>query len=205
MWWMFVEAYTSGLFVKTKPLSILYSIAEHYAQDARDFAERFDILWEKQLHKTGRIKSFVDLMMACECGLKAHVALGRVSEDPAEVYKMIRRASHRIEPLAQAATLLSDRSTYDELTSRLDSFSVFIRYSLEAYDTFFPLLVERDDAKLNYSQTVGNNRWVLEVRRLLEPLLASVSEELAGFVTDDIKEIFAHERQMQEFMETFKR
>ncbi len=202
---MFVEAYTSGLFVKTKPLSILYSIAEHYAQDARDFAERFDILWEKQLHKTGRIKSFVDLMMACECGLKAHVALGRVNEDPTEVYKMIRRASHRIEPLAQAATFLSDRSTYDELTSRLDSFSVFIRYSLEAYDTFFPLLVERDDAKLNYSQTVGNNRWVLEVRRLLEPLLASVSEELAGFVTDDIKEIFAHERQMQEFMETFKK
>ena len=144
--------------MKTKPISILHSIAEHYAQDAQDFAERFDVLWEKQLHKTGRIKSFVDLMMACERGLKAHVALGRVSEDPTEVYQMIRRASHRIEPLAQAATFLSDRSTYDELASRLDSFSVFIRYSLDAYETFFPLLVERDALKLNYSQTVGNNR-----------------------------------------------
>ncbi len=191
--------------METKPISILHSIAEHYAQDARDFAERFDVLWEKQLHKTGRIKSFVDLMMACECGLKAHAALGRVSGDPTEVYTMIRKAGHRIGPLAEAATFLSDRSTYDELASRLDSFSVFIRYSLDAYETFFPLLVERDEAKLNYSQTVGNNRWVLEVRNLLDTLLASVSKELAGFVTDDIEQILGHERRMREFMEAFKK
>lgn len=39
------------------------SIAEHYFHDARDFAARFDVPWENQTHKTGRIKSFVDLHM----------------------------------------------------------------------------------------------------------------------------------------------
>jgi hypothetical protein len=35
---------------------------------------RFDQLWEAgpPMHKMGRMKSFVDLLIGCECTLKAH-------------------------------------------------------------------------------------------------------------------------------------
>lgn len=190
------------LLEKVRPLSILRTIAHHYTEDARDFVERFDLLWENQLHKTGRIKSFVDLLMACECVLKAHVMLGRSSDDPREVYKEIRKASHQIGPLAKAAVFLTDRSIYDELARRLDNFSVLIRYSLDAYETFFPSYIERHEAKLNYSHTIGNSPWVLEVRALIVPLLDSVSDELGGLVTDDIGAILEHERQIREFIDS---
>jgi hypothetical protein len=188
--------------VQTKPLSVLHSIAEHYHRDARDFASRFDALWEIETHKTCRIKSFVDLLMACECALKSHVALGRVTEDPTDVYITVRKASHQIASLAGAARFLKDRTVYNELSSRLQAFSVFIRYSLDAYETFFPSYVERHEAKLNYTKTIGNNLWVLEVRALLQPLLESAGEAFSGFVTDDIEAIIDHERQMKEFMES---
>jgi hypothetical protein len=68
--------------MKTTPLSVLHTVADHYKSDARDFLDRFDILWEAQLHKTGRIKSFVDLLLSCECILKCHIVLGRTSDDP---------------------------------------------------------------------------------------------------------------------------
>ena len=188
-----------------KPLSILGSIAEHYTRDALDFAARFDILWENQLHKTGRIKSFVDLHMACECALKAHVALGRLNDDPKEVYTSIRRAGHQVAVLGKLAALNEDRSTYDELAARLQEFSVFFRYSLDAYETFFPSYVERHEAKLNYGKTIGNNAWVLEVRSSLDPLLHSANKATAGFVTGDIEAIITHERQMKEFMDGYAR
>ena len=186
----------------TKPLSVLHSIAEHYHQDARDFASRFDVLWESQTHKTGRIKSFVDLLMACECSLKSHVILGKFSDDPKVVYGKIRQASHNIASLAKAACFLEDRSTYEALGLRLQEFSVFIRYSLDAYETFFPSYVERHEAKLNYTKTIGNNPWILEIRALLNVLLDSSTQAFAGFITNDGDEIIEHERQMKEFMES---
>lgn len=192
--------------MKTKPVSVLRTIAKHYAIDARDFAARFDALWEdgRLMHKTGRIKSFVDLLMACECALKAHVALGRLQDNPEEVYETIRNAGHRIALLSEAAKFLDDRSSYDALSSRLDQFSVFIRYSLDAYEAFFPMMVVRDEAALNYSGTIGNNSWVLETRALLgDPILTRLNDELSGFVTDDIGAIFDNERQVKELMDSF--
>ena len=186
---------------QVKPLSILHEIAEHYLRDGEDFAARFDLLWESQLHKTGRIKSFVDLLMASECTLKAHIALGQLEQDPQTVYRAIRKAGHQIAPLAEAATFLQDRTSYDELTRRLQIFSVFVRYSLEAYDTFFPFYVNWHEAKIDYSKTIGNNGWVLETRKILEPLQKTANDALIGWVTNDIGAIFEYERQMKEFME----
>lgn len=184
-------------------LSILSSIAEHYTRDACDFAARFDILWEHQLHKTARIKSFLDLQMACECALKAHVALGRLNDDPKEVYTLIRRSGHQIAALANLANLNVDRGTYDELAARLQDFSVFLRYSLDAYGTFFPYYIERHEARLHYGKTIGNNAWVLQVRSLLNTLLESALNATAGYATDDIEAIIDHELQMKEFMDGY--
>lgn len=185
-----------------KPSSIQYSVAEHYHRDAIDFAGRFDILWERQTHKTGRIKSFVDLLMSCECVLKSHVFLGRLENDPTDTYILIRRAGHQIAQLADKANFLENRSDYEFLKEELDDFSVFIRYSLDAYETFFPFLPENDEVKLNYSGTIGNNAWVLQVRHCLATLLDKSKSKFSGLVTSDIGAIFVHEEEMKKFMES---
>lgn len=191
--------------MKPKPLSIIHAIAEHYLRDAQDFAARFDVLWENQMHKTGRIKSFVDLLMSCECAMKSHVALGRIADDPMVVYTTIRGLGHEIAQLATAATYLADRTSYDELAGRLQEFSVFVRYSLDAYETFFPTFIERHDAKIDYTKTIGNNNWVLETRSLLEPLLTTANKAFIGSVTNDVDVIFAHEHDWKEFMKEFQK
>lgn len=187
--------------MQNKPLSLLHAIAEHYLRDAQDFAARFDVLWETQLHKTGRIKSFIDLTMSCECALKSHVALGRINDDARDVYLDIRSASHQIATLASAAQLMTDRTNYDQLATRLQDFRVELRYSLDSYGAFFPSYTDRLYAKLNYSKTIGNNAWVLETRALLTPLLTCANDAVSGFVTDDdIDAIFEQERQMKELI-----
>lgn len=188
--------------METKPISLVRAIAEYYLRDACDFAERFDILWERQTHKTGRIKSFVDLLMAAECALKCHIFLGREREDPKEVYCHIRKAGHNIGALADYASYLTHRNNYDAIKAQLNDFSVFLRYALDAYDAFFPLL-ERENAKLKHSETVGNNSWVLKVRDVVELLIEDVQGEFLGFVSTDLGAIFENERQMREFMKSF--
>jgi hypothetical protein len=191
--------------LRAKPISMHYTIASHYLSDARDFAERFDILWERQLHKTGRIKSFADLLMATECGLKCHVIIGRRDESIEDLYREVRRLSHEVAGLCASAKYLTDRSLYDELSARLAPFSVLIRYSLDAYETFFPSLMERDAAPIDHRQTIGRNPWVLETRALLATLIDSVSGEFSGLVTDDMDAIFKNEEKMRNFADKFIR
>lgn len=188
-----------------KPVSLVRSMAEHYQYDAFDFARRFDLLWESMPNKTGRIKSFVDLVFAFECILKCHIALGRTDEDPKMVLKDLIKARHDIGKLVEIAKISRDQNVYDELAYRLNGFSVFLRYSLDAYSSFFPFYTARRKSKLNYSQTVGNNEWVLETRALLSPLLQTAKEALSGLVTDDIVVILRNARLMSELMDGQKK
>ncbi|MCT8276525.1 hypothetical protein [Xanthomonas translucens] len=186
--------------MKTLPISVQHSVAEFYHRDARDFASRFDVLWEDQLHKTGRIKSFVDLVMGCECALKSHVFLSRLDEDPDETYKLVRRAGHNSERLSILAKFLADRSLYEQVGSKLAPFSVIVRYSLDAYSTFFPVLSDWSDAPINHAATVGNNTWVLSVRHDLEQLIDSASTEFTGRVNNDIEAILQNGQELEAFM-----
>lgn len=188
--------------MKIKPASLLHSIAEHFHHDASDFIDRFDILWESQTHKTGRIKTFVDLLMGCECELKAHAILSRLQDDPLEVYKSVRAAGHRIDRLTEMAHFMEDRTHYDFLKDNLLGKSVFIRYSLDAYDTFFPF--DYDDADINYSETIGNHVWVMQIRRHLKLMIDASNDEFTGMVSNDISELFALESQMTSFMEKIR-
>lgn len=183
--------------VKTAPLSVLHTVAKHYIRDAHDFLERFNILWEAQLHKTGRIKSFVDLLLATECSLKGHIVLHRIADDPITVYKNVRSYGHKLDALAAAANYLEDRSSYRAVQKRLAPFSILIRYSLDAYETFFPSSLDRDDVHINYSKTIGNNPWVLECRDIVASMLDVPIPEFEGFVTDDLDALFQHEKDMQ--------
>lgn len=189
--------------MKIKPASLLHSIAEHFHHDAFDFIDRFDALWESQTHKAGRIKTFVDLLMGCECELKAHAILSRLEDDPFKTYKVVRAAGHRIDLLAEMAHFMEDRTHYNFLKDNLLELSVFIRYSLDAYGTFFPF--DYDDAKISYSKTIGNNAWVLLVRDNLRLMIDASSDEFTGMVSYDISEVFAFEDQMALFMKKIRK
>lgn len=186
--------------MKTLPLSVQHSVADFYHRDALDFAARFDFLWEAQLHKTGRIKSFVDLVMGCECALKSHVFLSRLDSSPDDTYRLVRRAGHSAERLSALAAYLSDRSVYESVGSKLAPFSVVVRYSLDAYAAFFPSLADWSDAPIRYAETVGNNAWVLRVRDELQQLVDSSSHEFSGFVSNDVVAIMELEESLESFM-----
>lgn len=170
-----------------KPDSVLHSIAEHYHRDAYDFAVRFDVMWEKQLHKSGRIKSFVDLFMGCECALKSHIFLGKLSDDPKRVYSSVRKAGHDIGSLAHLACYSEDRSSYEFFAYRLSKLSTYIRYSLDSYEVFFRAGIKCDDTSFNYGKTIGNNSWVLEIRNELRALLRVSDGQFTGLLSDDIE------------------
>jgi hypothetical protein len=185
-------------------VSIHHTIARYYWHDARDFLARFNVLWEEELHKSGRIKTFVDLLMACECALKSHAMLGGKESDPKILYSELRKAGHKIGKLADLACLSADRTKYDFVKTELQKFSVFIRYSVEAYEEFFPILQDWGTAKINHSNTIGNNQWVLSVRDCTQALVDELTPHFTGFVTMDIGKIFDHEKIMRAFMSKTK-
>jgi hypothetical protein len=193
--------------MQAKPVSILHSVAEQFHRDAIDFARRFDLLWEAGplMHKMGRTKSFVDLMMGCECALKCDGLLTGLSEPPVEVYKRVRGCNHRIGGLIDHARFASSSEPYQILRQSLSDFPVGIRYSQEAYEAFFPAFIEPEAAGLNYSKTIGNNAWVLRVRGALEQLNESVSKEFVGEITDDFDALFAHEEEMKSFAQACRK
>lgn len=151
------------------------------------------------MHKMGRVKSFVDLLMACECSLKCHALLSAPDKTPVEAYRAVRACGHNIGKLAPLAGYLKDRTPYEHLASQLVELPVHIRYSLEAYEAFFPTLVDRDQADKNYSATIGCNPWVLEIRKVLDTLLEGISEEFSGEISMDLVELIGGEKAFAEF------
>lgn len=184
-----------------KPSSLLHTVAEHFHRDASDFSTRFDELWENAslMHKMGRVKSFVDLLMACECSLKSHALLSMLDKKPVEAYRAVRACGHNIGKLAPLANYLKDRAPYEYLASHLTELPVHIRYSLEAYETFFPALVDRGQADKNYSATIGCNPWVLEIRDVLGLLLEAIGEEFSGEISMELGDLIGREEAFKAF------
>jgi hypothetical protein len=151
------------------------------------------------MHKMGRTKSFVDLLMGCECSLKSHALLSLTGVSPSEAYRKVRSCGHHIGKLSALATHLVDRCAYDQLASSLAEFPVHIRYSLDAYETFFPALIDRKNADQNYSATIGNNPWVLSIRAALGTLIEGISGEFSGEVPMDLEALFQREEELRKF------
>jgi hypothetical protein len=77
--------------------------------------------------------------------------------------------------------------------------SVFIRYSLDAYGTFFPFF-DYDKSELNYSKTIGNNQWVLSVRNHLKSMINASNDEFTGMASNDFVAIINNEAEIESFM-----
>ena len=187
--------------VNDSHFTIQYQLAQHYFTDARDFCNRFDILWEAELHKTGRVKSFVDLLMGCECILKSHIFLSRIEDDPTKCYSQIRSIGHNISALANEADKIKESDSYKEISAQLEPFSVFLRYSFDMWETFFPSSMDASETTPAYSSSIGNNEWVLNIRSICETLITQVSKDFNVLYTDeDITKIMDSEIEMASFV-----
>lgn len=160
-----------------RPTHTHHPMASYYWIDARDFLSRFNILWENETHKTGRIKTFVDLLMACECALKSHILIQAKEDNAEDTYRKIRRSGHDIGKLVDLAVLNENQSMI--IKQQLRNFSVELRYALDAHDTFF--LVELDnEGLLLHSQTIGNNQWVMSIHQCIQKLVNELDAYFAN-------------------------
>lgn len=186
-----------------KPSSLLHTIAEHFLRDAQDFGVRFDALWEygALMHKDGRTKSFVDLLMATECILKAHALLGLQNRPVEDAYREVRACGHNIRGLATVASYMADRTIYERLATKLEDLQVHLRYSFEAYETFFPAWKGRSNADQSYSATIGHNAWVLAIRADVRELIETIQREFSGFVDGDLEKILQGEADLRQFVD----
>ncbi|QZA82527.1 hypothetical protein [Deefgea piscis] len=187
-------------------ISLHKTIAHNFWLDSRDFLARFDVLWEIETHKSGRVKTFVDLLMACECVLKSHAMLGLMpTTTTKDAYKLIRKASHSIAKLAELACFNSNRENYDFLKQHLDQFPVSIRYSLDADGVFFPMLRDWSDAKIPHSKTVENHVWVMSIRACVYNLAHELIPQFTGDYDMDIAKIIDEAQCMEQLMLDLKR
>lgn len=172
-------------------------LACHFFTDARDFLERFDILYE-EYSKTKRFKCFVDLLMGFECILKSHVFLSHKNESMEDVYRLVKRAGHNLSNLADLSCYLDD-DIYRNVKDELGEYSVFIRYSLDAYENFLPSCVGFGKGRFDYSSTMTNHTWMMKMRNLLASLIEPTVTEFTGFVEIDFDTIFDDAERMREF------
>jgi hypothetical protein len=180
-------------------MSVRRRLAEYYYWDAHHFLQRYGSLRPEDFNKAGRVKNFVDVLLAAECALKAHVLLGRSTDDAVALYRQLRRMSHNVAALADRADYLDDRLLYDAVKEQFGGLSVSLRYSLDMWESYFPGLAAVEGARgpEEYDATVGNSAWrdkaVTLVRQLLRDLLSPR-------VLDDFDDFFRAEEEMAEFV-----
>lgn len=154
-------------------MPVSQSIADHYVSDARHFLLRYSLLRLEDFNKAGRVKNFMDVVMAAECALKAHIFQGAGDADPLELYRRIRKMSHDVSRLADAATLMGDRNGYEAVKARLGGLSIGLRYSLDMWETYFPSF-DAGDMPREYDRTLANAEWraqaIAEVQFLVDAL-----------------------------------
>ncbi|PHV13246.1 hypothetical protein CSQ89_01650 [Chitinimonas sp. BJB300] len=169
-------------------------LARDYYNDAVQFSVRFDLLWEAASlsSKTGRIKSFVDLLMGCECILKCDVILSRLNDTPAELLRKIK--THNIKTLAKHIKSPGNKNHYEGLTERLGDMHVDLRYAFDSNQFFFSF--SENQGYKNYLKTIGNNSWVMAIRKDLDTFIDDCGGKLGGFVTDDLNLLFKNEIDM---------
>ena len=61
------------------------------------------------------------------------------------------------------------------------------------------MLDEWENAPINYSRTIGNHPWVMELRGVLNQLIDPLNEVFGGLVNDSLEDILNHAEDMKEF------
>lgn len=165
------------------------ALAQHFYLDALDLYERFHAHWESQPRKSSRVKSFIDLRMACECMLKAKCVVARQHLPLFEAYKEVKDLGHRIQNLASQAQRAQSSTANERAVEYFDRFGVGLRYSVDAYEYFFPVARRLRDGRRSYASTLGDADWMNEAKAVVVELLEWGSLEFNGEVGDDIEAI----------------
>lgn len=169
------------------------TLAHHFYLDALDLRSRHFAHWESQPRKSSRVKSFIDLLMALECILKAQLIMGKRDIPLSQVYLDIKKYGHNIEKMSQAADTVFPMLVHARAKRQFRKFKVSLRYSVDAHQCFFPFPEQSSKKILDYSSTLGNTTWMNESRAIVSELVEWGTGQFAGEVTDDVEIIFQNE------------
>lgn len=173
--------------------SVHKALANHFFLDALDLVSRYRAHWDSQPRQSSRIKSFIDLLMACECILKAQCLLGRGMMPPEEAYQEIRKLGHDIGKLSDSAKTFFPMPAHERAKQQFHRFNVGLRYSVDAHHYFLPP-PSAGQARANlYSATLGSTNWMKESEAIVEELVAWGKEQFNGEIADAIEQILIDE------------
>jgi hypothetical protein len=148
--------------------------------------------WEDQPRRSSRIKSFVDLLMACECMLKAQCIMAKADVPLPDAYRQVKDLGHNITKLAAAAESAwhAPSEVHRRAREYFGSFGVGLRYSVDAHQYFFPLGRKPRSGSKSYHATLGNHGWRCAAEAAVGELLEWGQSQFTGEVTDDIEVIW---------------
>ena len=135
-------------------------LAQHYFLDSLDLHNRFLQHWEDQPRRSSRVKSFIDLMMACECLLKAQCILSQNLKPLGEAYGQVKKFGHNIDNLSRFAEKSFPMQAHGQSRDYFGQFSVSLRYSAESHHFFNPIENSGPPDRPNYCMTLGNSVWL---------------------------------------------
>lgn len=178
--------------------TLRHEMAFAFWDDARDLRQLFDLAWREHENftKTGRIKIVLNLVMACECALKAHLVLSRPETPPKILLDEIKRVGHNTTRLSKLTTYMQDPHTYNEIRTLLDPIRVEVRYSFNAAHTYF-----RANETYNlHATTISNPDWVQQVREHLDVLIDAGRDAVTGFVENDMGVLLQMEKAIDDLI-----
>lgn len=151
-------------------------IADNYFHDCEDFLHRYRLTQEHFTSlKSRRFKLFVDLRMALECALKAHVVYFQMAGlSRKDIIDRLHNLGHDTSKLIG---LVSDSLTQTQLedlrsvSEEVRMLHVGLRYDLDQVD----FRVAQNDL---YYQTIGSDVWLNRLHDVITELSTLISESL---------------------------
>jgi hypothetical protein len=172
-------------------------LAQHFFLDALDLHFRFRAHWDDQPRKSSRVKSFLDLMMACECLLKAQCIMARIPLPMIQAYAEVKALGHDIHKLSLSAEEVFPSPVHKRARQYFGFFSVGLRYSVDAHEYFFPVGGYQRTNRKSYGSTLGDTNWMHAAENVVSELIEWGKAEFNGEVEADIENILRTEEQLE--------
>jgi hypothetical protein len=171
-------------------------LAQHYFLDALDFHQRFLTYWESAPRESSRVKSFIDLLMACECMLKSQCIIAYNAEPLSSAYERVKNLGHNIEKLSRNAEITFPSQAHEQARTYFGKFPVGLRYSVDTYHFFFPIIGSPPQNGLSYAHTLGNSIWMHQAEETVKALITWGKMRFCGEIDANIDSIMESETEI---------
>lgn len=172
-------------------------LAQHYFLDALDLHSRFRTHWEDQPRRSSRVKTFIDLLMACECMLKSQCIMARITLPIGDAYAQVRVLGHNIHKLSFSAEKAFPSTVHKRAREYFSPFNVGLRYSVDAHEYFFPVGSPQQANRPSYRFTLGNKNWMDAAESVVTELIKWGKTEFNGEVDENIEHILHNEVELE--------